>query len=104
MYIARRIVKGLIIEPVGILPEKIGEPPCPSLPRQAVSYAKAKTRDLLAGRPRRTHEECARIVRDICEPCEWFRASDRKCSKCGCPVGVKIPLKREHCPLIPPKW
>jgi hypothetical protein len=82
------------------------EPPLPSLPQMALNYAAAQGRDILAGRPRRTPEECAEIVRVHCEgegtPCPHFRLTDRRCSACGCPVAEKIPMAREHCPMG--KW
>lgn len=74
----------------------------PSIPRMAANYAAAQTRDILAGRPRRSPDECNRILREHCETCAHFRASDRRCSLCGCPVGSKIPMAREHCPID--KW
>lgn len=38
----------------------------------------------------------------ICEGCEFYRASDFRCGKCGCRMKVKTYLKAERCPVG--KW
>lgn len=38
----------------------------------------------------------------ICEGCEFFRQSDRRCSKCGCFMQNKTKLKKAYCPIH--KW
>jgi uncharacterized paraquat-inducible protein A len=38
----------------------------------------------------------------ICRACEFFRASDERCSRCGCYLAVKTYLKAERCPVG--KW
>ena len=40
----------------------------------------------------------------LCESCEFFRLSDRRCSKCGCRAQWKARLANWHCPLPEPKW
>jgi len=78
------------------------DPALPSILTMSANYVAAQTRDVLAGRPRRTPEEAEAIFATHCQPCEWLRASDQRCSKCGCPVRSKIPMLREHCPVG--KW
>jgi len=73
----------------------------PSLPRMAGSFAKAAGRQALAGNPRRTPEEIARI-KAICEACEFFARDAQRCSKCGCYMNRKIPWQTTHCNIG--KW
>jgi hypothetical protein len=46
------------------------------------------------------YEATARL--NICKRCEFFNASQERCSKCGCKMAVKTYLKAESCPLK--KW
>ena len=86
---------------------KMSDQPLPSLATQAKNLAVATARDVLAGRPRRTPEECEEIFqvhckgRDTGQRCEFLR-TDERCAKCGCPLREKIPMAREHCPAG--KW
>lgn len=68
----------------------------------AVNLVKSAATDLLQGRPRRTEEEAQAILAEHCEPCEFYRASDKRCSKCGCFLAVKTAWKSQHCPVG--KW
>lgn len=39
---------------------------------------------------------------EICKTCEFFNATQQRCSKCGCYMAVKTYLKAESCPVG--KW
>lgn len=57
------------------------------------------------GRLARPETVAARLA--ICEACEHFRSSDRRCGGakgCGCYVDAKTTLRTARCPLEPPKW
>lgn len=47
-----------------------------------------------------TEEQARRYA--ICRECPFFRASDERCSRCGCYLAVKTWLKAERCPVG--KW
>lgn len=46
--------------------------------------------------PISAEEKAARIA--ICEECEFFIASDRRCAKCGCWVEAKAAFRTQQCP------
>jgi hypothetical protein len=48
-----------------------------------------------------SEEEISRRIA-ICEACEHFRHSDRRCSKCGCYSNFKTRLRSQECPIG--KW
>ncbi len=77
------------------------DPSLPSLPTQALSYAEAVARWIVAGRPTRSDEEVARIFEQRCQPC----APNGRCPFCGCRVARdgytllnKIKMATESCP------
>jgi hypothetical protein len=39
-----------------------------------------------------------------CKGCPEWRASDERCSRCGCYTATKLRLAAERCPLDPPRW
>ncbi|MEI6492088.1 MAG: DUF6171 family protein [Verrucomicrobiota bacterium] len=45
-------------------------------------------------------QKAARIA--ICEACEFFTISDRRCSKCGCWIDAKAGFRTQICPVS--KW
>lgn len=51
----------------------------------------------LAGEPAVEPEEKARRI-SICEGCECFIATDRRCSECGCWVDAKAGFRTQQCP------
>lgn len=81
---------------------KLKAQPLPSVPRTAANLAKAVATDIAQGMPRRTEEEAQAILKDFCEPCEFYRDSDHRCSKCGCFLATKTAWKSQHCPVG--KW
>jgi glycosyltransferase involved in cell wall biosynthesis len=77
------------------------EPDLPPLATRAANYAKAQIRHTLDGRARADNATLSDRL-TICEDCDRFRASDRKCSECGCPIEEKAAWRSESCPLG--KW
>lgn len=67
----------------------------------ATNLASAVVKDVLTGMPRRTELEVAALM-DTCKACEQFRASDKRCAKCGCYLTLKLWMAGQHCPLG--KW
>jgi len=57
-------------------------------PEHAVKYARALLRWVAAGRPTRTDEEVAEIVK-TCERCKHYEAESGRCKKCGCCIKTK---------------
>ena len=83
------------------------EPPLPSLPAMALTYAFALARHVAAGSPVVDEETYhARVA--ICEACPSFRRSDRRCAKCGCHLDNQVDKKTlwadAACPDAPPRW
>jgi hypothetical protein len=87
-----------------------GEPALPSLPRMIVNAgiaAARSVRSVVTGNPVKVSPETAAKRRTICQSnvCGLYRASDRRCAKCGCPTSDKglIDNKTEYfaefCPL-----
>jgi len=72
----------------------------PSLGAQAASFVGSVVVECgaaLRGEPEVTVEERrARI--EICEACDYFQVTDRRCSRCGCWVNVKAGFRMEACP------
>lgn len=46
------------------------------------------------------YEALARL--NICKGCDFFNASQERCTKCGCKMAIKTYLKAESCPIK--KW
>ena len=55
-----------------------------------------------SGFAQRTQEAEALLFETHCQPCEFFRASDNRCAKCGCYLALKTRLEAWHCPAG--KW
>lgn len=92
-------------------PECLGRHRLPPLPERVMTYGKAVTRWLAAGRPTRSDEEVREIFEVHCKPCEHFDERAESCALCGCrvaasgaPLRNKLRMATEHCPLNPPKW
>ena len=83
------------------------EPALPPLAERLANYARAKGAHVLAG-SRDVDDETFRQRIAICEAWPEFRASDRKCSKCGCPLDRGIEHKArwagQTCPAKPSRW
>lgn len=80
----------------------VKEPKLPSIATMAGNITKAVAQDIKQGMPRRSEEEAQKILKEICEPCEFYRASDQRCSKCGCFLATKTAWKSQSCPVG--KW
>lgn len=78
------------------------EPELPSTLEMAANFASALAKDMGSGMKRRTEEEAHAILDQHCKPCEFYRDSDKRCSKCGCFLAVKTAWKSQHCPIG--KW
>lgn len=47
-------------------------------------------------------EEIYNTRMTICEGCEFFRKSDKRCAQCGCFMEAKTRFKKTYCPIH--KW
>lgn len=75
-----------------------GEPALPSAAEMAKNLASAAVsaaRDWFRLAPVELVD--ARLA--VCRSCEWFRASDRRCGKCGCGTSAKASLRSSKCPV-----
>jgi hypothetical protein len=84
--------------------EKPEEPELPStgeILKNAAKSVLGNVAQAVKGEVRVSTEEAARRL-EICSRCEFFRASDQRCSKCGCFMALKTYLKAEKCPTD--KW
>lgn len=79
------------------------EPALPSMGRMAINYAKAQAQHTLDGR-RKADDDTIATRLAICHDCEHLRASDQRCSLCGCPVEEATKLASYSCPDKPPRW
>ncbi len=68
----------------------------PSLPKMGSSFVRAAIKQKLAGNPKRSSEEIARI-KAICGVCDFFEKDKKRCLKCGCKMERKIPWETTHC-------
>lgn len=73
----------------------------PSKAAMARNAFKAAGQAIASGFKKVSEEEQARRLA-ICEGCEFFRQSDKRCSKCGCAMKWKSRLAGWHCPIE--KW
>lgn len=83
----------------------------PSLPSRgtmlgnlAAATVRIGTAAVTGNQVRRKDDDIEKI-KPICRACEFFRASDERCSKCGCNmmgVAGKWQWETEHCPIG--KW
>jgi len=81
------------------------KPAMPSVGAMARSVAESMARNVqsvAAGNPLRLSEDQANARLEICKTCEFFNATQSRCTKCGCFMAVKTYLKAERCPVG--KW
>lgn len=57
--------------------------------KHALRYAAALTRWTAAGRPTRTDEEVAVIVK-LCEDCKHYKSDEKRCKICGCKINTSM--------------
>ena len=69
----------------------------PGLP-SAVEQVTNLLRDLPKALSKRANADVRKARREACESCEHFRKSDKRCSKCGCFMYLKVAVKRARCP------
>jgi hypothetical protein len=91
--------------------EKVArEAKLPSLPRRMVNAVMAvgrSVRSVATGKRLKVSAETAEKRRAICQEnkCGFYRASDQRCGKCGCPssprgfIPDKAQLLAEFCPM-----
>lgn len=84
-------------------PNTSAEPPLPNKLQMAKNLAVAVKEHVTAGMPKARPEVQAER-KAICEGCELFRHSDKRCShpKCGCFMEQKWTWAEQKCPLG--KW
>lgn len=81
------------------------EPALPSVATMAKNAGKSVLKNVgqvLNRKPLKTDAEEAARRLNICKTCPFFRASDERCSQCGCFLSAKTYLRAEHCPIG--KW
>ena len=49
-------------------------------------------------------KEVRRARLAICEACEWYDATQKRCTQCGCVNSAKVWIASDQCPLDPSKW
>lgn len=77
------------------------DPPLPPLPTMAsnlMAATSAEAAALLARTPPPSPEEIDRRLA-ICAKCKHYRASDHRCSKCGCFLSHKTAWRSTMCPV-----
>lgn len=80
---------------------RFAPPPAVSQLRSFVGAVAAECGSALAGeQPVNNSQKAGRI--EICEACEFFTISDRRCSKCGCWIDAKAGFRTQDCPVA--KW
>ncbi len=83
----------------------IPEPPLPPLAHQLRNATAALTRTLhaaTAGAPLTVSPDAAQSRQALCQSCPHFRATDQRCSQCGCHLPGftgKWHLATERCPV-----
>lgn len=87
------------------LEPKCNEPELPSTKDMANGFL-GSAKDVLLGVFQGEHalvtEEVYITRMNICEGCEFFRKSDKRCSQCGCFMEVKARFNKTFCPVN--KW
>ena len=75
------------------------EPPLPSMVRQGINFAGAVAEHVATGMREASPEVIAERM-EICHGCPsgLYRASDQRCSTCGCFVSAKAKMATESCP------
>jgi hypothetical protein len=76
-------------------------PPVAAQLRSLAGAVAAECGAALAGEQPVTDAQKANRI-SICEACEFFTISDRRCSKCGCWVEAKAGFRTQSCPVA--KW
>jgi hypothetical protein len=74
----------------------------PGVVQMAENLAQAVVAHVSDGFQKRTESETVEIFNQHCKPCEFYRASDQRCAKCGCFLSTKTAWKSAHCPVG--KW
>ncbi len=77
------------------------ETPLPNVSTMVLNIGIAAAQFIARGISVRSDEEKSRILL-ICEACEFYRHSDKRCAQCGCYLSVKLRMNSEHCPIN--KW
>ena len=77
------------------------DPDLPSNLKMSKEITKAAAQALTHGIKRVTEQVFQERI-GICERCEWYRQSDRRCARCGCFLKFKARLEAWHCPID--KW
>lgn len=82
----------------------------PSIFARVSKWSQAVAKWLAAGRPTRTDEQVADLLK-ICRECEKYDHDHQRCNLCGCKASKssyattnKLRMATEACPLNPPKW
>lgn len=82
-------------------PRDPGDPPLPSIARQATGFARSAVAVVASGLTRVSPEDqAARLA--VCEACDHYRASDGRCGMetgCGCYVRLKSAFAAATCPV-----
>jgi hypothetical protein len=86
--------------------ESLAEATSADFGTKALAYVDAIKVWIQKGRPRRSQAEVEAIFNDHCSKCERFDAETKSCKSCGCavaptghPLGNKISMATENCPL-----
>lgn len=87
-----------VIEMAGGLPEPAEFPPAATMVRSAVNA--------LAGFATSGFKVADKAERErrlgLCYGCEFYRADEGRCVKCGCVMNLKARIYSQHCPIQ--KW
>ena len=76
---------------------RFSPPPRASQIRSSAGAVAAECGAVLAGEdPISEVEKAGRIT--VCEGCEFFVTTDRRCSKCGCWIDAKAGFRTQRCP------
>jgi|GEM_PF-1086684 len=76
---------------------RFSSPPRAAQIRSFAGAVAAECGAAIAGAPAVSQEEKAGRIA-ICEGCDYFAATDRRCSKCGCWVDAKAGFRTQGCP------
>lgn len=73
-------------------------PPIGVMSAAAIRAVIDESTAVISGVPSVSSDELQRRVSICTEPCEFFRPSDSRCSKCGCFMAFKARLRSQQCP------
>jgi hypothetical protein len=76
-------------------------PPTTQLVKNFTKAVASEVKAVIRKAPPISQEERTRRL-EICHSCEFFRAEDERCSKCGCFMKYKTAWRSQHCPVG--KW